>query len=242
MPRVRGKQSVEVAVVSLRCFEGVERLLFFVVVTQRHTELVQRIDTLPRCDQWPLPGDFAHQLIDIFKLLERRPPGIARPPVRTRPQPDSKRLGEIFVGVALCVPEPKVLDITPTGWIGPVIPRVAFRGRAEQLLPAPASVQLVGVLHGMPGFVTEDGHTLGPSAALDIEHYFLLEPHQTGVGKIKRDRNAGRAIRTEPLARYPRMWPQPDVPLRKFFMETVEALLEPGAFNFDPQSVEAALE
>src|ERR1035437_9237516 len=93
--------------------------------------------------------------------------------------------------MALRVPAPKMLDITPAGRIGPVIERVVFRRRAEQLLPAPAALQLVGVLHGMACLVTENGHALGPGAALDLEHHFLLEFHQAGMGKIERDGNAG---------------------------------------------------
>ena len=33
----------------------------------------------------PLPGNLVHQLVDIFKLLQRRPTGIPCPPVRPRP-------------------------------------------------------------------------------------------------------------------------------------------------------------
>jgi len=49
-------------------------------------------------------------------------------------------------------------------------------------------------------------------------------------------------IRTEPLARYPRVRPQPDVPLFELFMQLVEAVLEPGPFNRNPQTAEPALE
>jgi hypothetical protein len=89
-----------------------------------------------------------------------------------------------------------MLDITPAGWIGPIVARVAFRGRAEQLLPASAAVQLVGLLHGMAGLMAENGHALGPGAALDVEHHFLFELHQAGMGEIERDGNA-RACRPD---------------------------------------------
>src|SRR5262249_42504146 len=117
-----------------------------------------------------------------------------------------------------------------------------FRGQAEQLLPASAAVQLVGLLHRMAGLMTENGHALGPSAALDVEHHFLLELHQAGMGEIEWDGNARRAVRTEPLARYPRVGPQPDTPLFELLMETADAILEPGAFDRNPQTAEAALE
>src|SRR5437773_8962884 len=94
-----------------------------------------------------------------------------------RSQPHRKGFGEILVRMALRVPAPEMLDITPAGRIGPVVERVVFRRRTEQLLPAPAALQLVGVLHGMACLVTENGHALGPGAALDLEHHFLLESH-----------------------------------------------------------------
>src|SRR5262249_6024838 len=117
-----------------------------------------------------------------------------------------------------------------------------FRGQAEQLLPASAAVQLVGLLHRMAGLMTENGHALGPSAALDVEHHFLLELHQAGMGEIEWDGDARRAVRTEPLARYPRVGPQPDTPLFELFVETADAILEPGAFDRNPQTAEVALE
>src|SRR5947209_20145240 len=127
MPWIGRKQALEIAVVRLRRREGVKRLSLFVMVAQSLAKLMQRIDALPRREQWPLPGDFSHQLVDIFELLERRPARIARPPVRARPQPHRKSFGEILVRMTLRIPEPQVLDIAPAGWIGPVIARVAFR-------------------------------------------------------------------------------------------------------------------
>src|SRR4029077_4667787 len=107
------------------------------------------------------------------------PTGIARPPVRARPQPHREGLGEILVRMALRVPEPKMLDITPAGRIWPIVARVVLRGRAEQLLPAPTAVQLVAVLHRVACLMTENGHALGPGPALHVEHHFLLDLHQT---------------------------------------------------------------
>src|SRR6185369_8361452 len=105
--------------------------------------------------------------------------------------------------MALCVPEPKMLDVTAARRIWPVVARVAFRGRPEQLMPAPAALQLVGVLHRMARLMAENGHALGPGAALDVEHHFLLELHQARMGEIERDGNAGHICRTEPFARDP---------------------------------------
>src|SRR5262245_519053 len=242
MSRLGGKQSLEITVVGLRWLERVELLLFLVVVAQCLAELMKRIDALPRSDQRPFPGDFVHERVDVFKLLECRPADVARPPVRARPQQHRKSLGKILVRMALRIPEPKVLDIAPAGRIGPVVARVALRGRPEQLLPAPATLQLVGMLYGMARLMTENGHALGPGAALDVEHHFLLDLHQAGMSEIERDRNTRRAFRTEPLARYPRVRPQPDAPLLEFFIKIIEAILEPGAFDRNPQTAETALD
>src|ERR1700751_1422944 len=141
MPWIGGKQPGVIAVVGLRWREGVKRLLLPVMVAEGLAEFVQRIDTLPSRGRWPLAGDFAHQFVNIFELLQCRPAGIARPPVRARPQPYREGFGEILVRMALRVPEPKVLDITPAGRVGTVVARVVFRGRAEELLPAPPALE-----------------------------------------------------------------------------------------------------
>src|ERR1700704_724708 len=94
----------------------------------------------------------------------------------------------------------------------------------------------------MTCLVAEDGHAFGPGAALDVEHHFLLELHQAGMGEIEGNRNAGHICRTEPFARYPCMWPQPDAPLFELFVKRADTILEPGAFDRNPQTTEALLE
>src|SRR4051812_48295684 len=144
--------------------------------------------------------------------------------------------------MTLRVPEPKMLDKTPAGRVGPVVARVAFRRRTEQLLPAPSALRLVGVLHGMACLVPENRHALGPGAALDVEHHFLLELHQAGMGEIEGYSNARHIRRTEPFARYPCVWPQPDAPRLQLIIEGVETVFEPGAIDRNPQAAEALLE
>src|ERR1700710_1898928 len=94
----------------------------------------------------------------------------------------------------------------------------------------------------MARLVAEDGHAFGPGAALYVEHHFLLELHQAGMGEIERDGDAGHIGRTEPFARYPCMRPQPDAPLFEFFVESADTIFEPGAFDRNPQTAEALLE
>jgi hypothetical protein len=98
------------------------------------------------------------------------------------------------------------------------------------------------MLDGMACLMSEDGHAFGPSAAFDVEHHFLLELHQAGMGEIEWDGNAGHICRTKPFARYPCMWPQPDAPLFELFIKSADTILEPSAFNRNPQTTEALLE
>ena len=55
---------------------------------------------------------------------------------------------------------------------------------------------------------------------IGVQHHFLLELHQARMSEIERDRNARRVVRTEPLARYPRVRAQPDAAFFEFFVET----------------------
>ena len=195
-----------------------------------------------RFEQRPLPGDLGHQLVDIFELLQRRPAGIARAPVRARPQPHREGLGEILVRMALRVPEPQVLDEIPARRIGPVIGRIASRRWAEQLLPAAAAMELIGVLDHMAGFVAEDAHAFGPGAALDVEDDLLFELHQARMRKIERKGDAGRRVGAEPLAGNPRVGLHPDVALGKLLVQRLQAVLEPGALQRQLEITKAQLE
>jgi hypothetical protein len=38
------------------------------------------------------------------------------------------------------------------------------------------------------------------------------------------------------------MWPQPDAPLFELFIKSADTILEPSAFNRNPQTTEALLE
>ena len=114
-------------------------------------------------------------------------------------------------------------------WAGSSAGSVSRTGRTAAATPA--SLQLVGVLHGMACLMAENGHAFGPGAALDVEHHLLLELHQTGMGEIEGNGYAGHIRRAEPFVRYPCVRPQPDAPLFELFVERVETILEPGAFD-----------
>src|ERR1700730_18210533 len=230
---IGGEQPQQITVVGCGRIEGVQSLFFSVVLAKRFREAVEGIDPLPTGEQRPLPGDFRHQLVDIFKLLQRRPSGVARSPIRAGPKPHSKRFGEIFIRMALCVPEAQMLDEMPAGRVRSIIARIALRGPSEQLLPSATSLQPIGVLQHMAGFMAKNAHAFRPSTSLDVDDNFLLELNQATVGQIERDSDARRVFRAEPLARDPGMGPGPDAALFEFFMETAEAVLKPGAVDRD---------
>src|ERR1700722_7145908 len=94
----------------------------------------------------------------------------------------------------------------------------------------------------MACLMAEDGHAFGPGAALDVEHHFLFEFHQPGMGEIEWDGNAGHIRRTKPFARYPCMWPRPDAPLFQFLIKSIDTIPEPGAFGLNPQTTEPLLQ
>src|SRR5215475_13903999 len=97
------------------------------------------------------------------------------------------------------------------------------------------------MLYGMACLMTENGRALGPGAALDVEHHFLLDLHQTGMSEIERDSDAGHISRTKPFTRNPCVWPQPNASLFELFVEGVETVVEPGVFDRNPQTTEASL-
>src|SRR5215471_9811206 len=233
VPWIGGEQPQQITVVGCWRIEGVESLLFSVVLTKRLREAVEGIDLLPTREQRPLPGDFRHQLFDIFQLLQCRPSGVTRSPIRAGPEPHGKRFGEIFIWMALRVPESQMLDEMPAGRIRSIIARIALRGSTEKLLPSTTPLELIGVLQHMSGFMAKNAHAFRPSTALYVDNHFPLELHQAGVGQIERDSDARRAFRAEPLARDPGMGPGPDAALFEFFMETGEARLKPGAVDRD---------
>ncbi|MGY3076495.1 hypothetical protein ACVWZZ_002866 [Bradyrhizobium sp. LM6.10] len=98
------------------------------------------------------------------------------------------------------------------------------------------------MLYGVARFVTEDGHAFAPGSALDVEHHLLLELHQAGMGEIEGDGDAGDASRAEPFARDPGMRPQPDAALLELLVERADTIIEPGAFDRNPQAGEPLLE
>src|SRR4051812_46768879 len=123
--RVR-EDPVQSTIIGLLGIDRVMSALLPVMLGERVVKLAKRIDPQPAREHRLFAGDLGHQLVDVFKLLQGRPAGVALAPIRARRQPDRKRLREIFVGMALSVPKREVLDVTLAGRLGPIIARVAL--------------------------------------------------------------------------------------------------------------------
>src|SRR5262249_37338003 len=107
---------------------------------------------------------------------------------------------EILVRVTLGVPHAEMLDEVSARGVWPIVARISLRRRTEQLLPASAAMQLIGVLQHVSGFVPENAHALRHGPALHVDDLLSLQPPQARMGKIERDRDPRRVVRAEPLA------------------------------------------
>ena len=161
-----------------------------------------------------LPASSRISVVHVLQLLERRPVGVARPPVGVRVQPDRERLGEVLVGMALRVPAVEMQHEALAVRLRRVVVGILHVGRAEHLLPPPPLPQLVGVVDGVPGLVAQDLHAPLGRAAFDLEHLRPLELLEPGMRQVERDRDARDAVGREPLRRQPEMRLEPAQPAR----------------------------
>src|SRR5579884_3440634 len=127
---------MQVPIVGLGSLKSVERALFLVIIAERVGQLAERVDQFATREDRTMPGNLGHQLVNIFELLECGPASIAGPPLRPRPQPYRKGLGEILIRVALRIPKPQVLNEVSARRIGTVVAWISPRAWPEQLLPA----------------------------------------------------------------------------------------------------------
>ncbi len=107
VPWIGGKQPQQITVVGCWHIEGVESLLFSVVLAKRLGEAVEGVDLLPTGEQRPLPGDFrlpssTRRHIPASSVLAIRRNAIAN---SSGAGATGKRFGEIFIWMALRVPE-----------------------------------------------------------------------------------------------------------------------------------------
>ena len=94
----------------------------------------------------------------------------------------------------------------------------------------------------MSRFVPEDLQAPFGRAAFDLEHLRLLEPHQPRVREVERDRDAGHAVRREPLCRQPEVRPETEAARGQLVVQLRDAWLEPAARDRQAQLAKLHIE
>src|SRR5262249_24033398 len=107
---------------------------------------------------------------------------------------NSESLGKVFRGVGLRIPRPEMKHILAA--LGPWFVKVGvgYGERAEQLALPSSEVYAKGRIQRMSCFVSQDAHAFIVRAALDLEHLLALEFHQSRMGEIERNSNAGDPV------------------------------------------------
>src|SRR5437660_8470865 len=96
MARLAGKYSPQIVVQIRRPFECILRALAVIVLAQSDANLGKGLDLLAHAVARTRAGNLVQKFVDVLKLSQRRPTAIAPAPIRTRLQPHSERLCEIF--------------------------------------------------------------------------------------------------------------------------------------------------
>src|SRR5581483_8234180 len=138
------------------------------------------------------PGDAVH----VLKLLECLPAFVLLPPARAGREPDGKSFGEVLVGVLLCVPAGNVAHEAAGEGHGTIVVAGGAAEGPKQLAPLRRLPELVGVVEGVTGFVTQVHHDL--ARVFQIVH-LALELGKLGIREVKGNPDDRLAGGTSPL-------------------------------------------
>ena len=127
-----------------------------------------------------------------------------------RLQPDGKRLGKILGGMGLGIPRTEVLHEPPAAGPRTIGVRIRERRRSEHLAPTAAAAHPIGRVDGVPRFVAQDAHQPVAIAALDLAHEAPFDARKALMRQVERHRDAGDAVRREPLLCEPAVGPKAD--------------------------------
>src|SRR5688572_25533068 len=152
-PGLHGEEALQLTIVDSGVADRIAGTLLGIVLPQSLFEPRQGIDAGLRLHLGLRAGEVRHQLVHVLELAERRPSRVPLPPAPSRLEPDREGLGEVLVRVRLRVPEVEVQHEALARWPWPVEVRIPLRGLPEELLPAPAALELVRVLDGVPRLV-----------------------------------------------------------------------------------------
>ena len=152
--RSRCEKLLQIVVVKIRVGVLDELPLPRVVRLQLHVQAVVIRDAVHGLMRGWLARDGAHQLVEIFQLLQRLPALVARAPVQSRSEPHRERLRKILVGMALRIPVVQMNDIGATVRTRTVkLRRLLCGSEAKRLLPFLLPIELIGVGVGVRGLV-----------------------------------------------------------------------------------------
>src|SRR6185437_12434362 len=97
----------------------------------------------------------------------------------------------------------QVVDVAAAPGAGLVSRRILKGGRTEDFAPALAPAQPVSVVECVSCLVAQNAHEPACIAAFDLAHDAALEALEARMRKVERYRDAGDAVRREPLFRQP---------------------------------------
>ena len=174
-----------------------------VVLPKGVAKLGEGIGLLPRAAETRALPHLVHHRVDVLKLGQSTEARVALSPARTRLEPHRKGLGEVFTRVTLRVPIFEVHNEVRVAGTRRVTQTIGATKAAKTLAPARPTVQVVGVVDRVPGFVAKQAHPLGGARPLDLASHGALELHQPRVRQIEGKRKARYAVGREPIGRQP---------------------------------------
>ena len=109
--------------------------------------------------------------------------------------------------------------------------RVSLREGTKCPNPLAFEVQPKRIIDRVARFVTQDAHALNVAAAFDFAHLLALEFHQSRMRQIKRNCEAGHAIRREPFCRQPDVRLETNAALVQLTVKSSDVRFNEGAFD-----------
>ena len=123
--------------------------------------------------------------------------------------------------------------------LGRVVLGILDRRVAEQAAAGGTASQVIGVVDGVPGFMTQDPQARPWIAAFDLQHLGELELRQTRMRQVEGNRDAGDAVRGEPLVGQPVVRAERQAARVELGVELRDPLLDLGAFDRQPEVAHA---
>src|SRR5258708_15135076 len=146
VPRIVGKESLEIAVVEVGIADQVSLPLVGVVLAQGHAKGGKGLGSATAVVPRGLPGQSLEQLLDVLELSQGGPAGVAPAPAAAAGAEDhSESLGKVLHGMALRIVEAEVVHVAPACRIGAVEIGISAGRVSAKELPLRVAAQGGGV-------------------------------------------------------------------------------------------------